>query len=639
MKKIISVFLTICMLISVCAAGTVYVFADSEKIDGTDITFSYDPTDESLNFEGTGEIPDYEDYRDGYGGVELKYPWKDIAYKKITFSDGITGIGNYAFCYSTKLESVEFPSNVTSLGEGVFLYCTSLKSVVIPDGITEVGKSLFENCHSLESVTFAPGTKEIGDRAFFRCTSLKTVELPETLEKIGAYSFDQCSMLESIAVPDKTAEIGAYAFYTCEAMTSLDLGGAVSIGRFAFSGCSALKEIIIPEGTEAVSDNEFEDCSGLENVTLPDSLLTIGSNAFNFCNSLKAVTIPQTVTSIGTKAVGYGSRGKLTEGFVISGYTNTEAQNYALGNSIKFEALGHCTIGSCGEKITWSYDVDTATLTLTGEGATYDFSAEKHATYVGLDIQKIELDERITGIGSFAFFNCQAGEITLSERITDIGEKGVGYYSMEKIDEESGELVTVVTKMDSFVINGHRHTKASEYAELNEIKFNSLDPEPVYRQVENAPLVIDEDIIKVYATELTAADFEGMFECANCTISISSESIATGTVITFTDDQGYKIEEFTVIVNGDVSGDSFVNSTDALLILQHSVGLITLEGVPLRAADINGDGEINSSDALLILRLSVGSLTQESMIPGAEIPEHPENPENPGGTDTAGGAA
>ncbi len=56
---------------------------------------------------------------------------------------------------------------------------------------------------------------------------------------------------------------------------------------------------------------------------------------------------------------------------------------------------------------------------------------------------------------------------------------------------------------------------------------------------------------------------------------------------------------------GDVNGDLSVNSMDALLVLQYSVG--TLKTIDKNAADVNGDNSINSLDALIILQIAVGT--------------------------------
>ncbi|MBR0348826.1 MAG: dockerin type I repeat-containing protein [Acutalibacteraceae bacterium] len=59
-------------------------------------------------------------------------------------------------------------------------------------------------------------------------------------------------------------------------------------------------------------------------------------------------------------------------------------------------------------------------------------------------------------------------------------------------------------------------------------------------------------------------------------------------------------------LSGDVSGDFKINSQDALMILQHSVGAIVLDDSVKVIADVSKDEKINSSDALMILQYSVG---------------------------------
>ncbi len=56
---------------------------------------------------------------------------------------------------------------------------------------------------------------------------------------------------------------------------------------------------------------------------------------------------------------------------------------------------------------------------------------------------------------------------------------------------------------------------------------------------------------------------------------------------------------------GDVNNDGKINSTDALCVLQYSVG-ITVKNFDELNADVTKDGQINSADALKILRISVG---------------------------------
>ncbi|MBQ8575300.1 MAG: leucine-rich repeat protein [Clostridia bacterium] len=62
------------------------------------------------------------------------------------------------------------------------------------------------------------------------------------------------------------------------------------------------------------------------------------------------------------------------------------------------------------------------------------------------------------------------------------------------------------------------------------------------------------------------------------------------------------------VIKGDTSGDNMINSTDALLCLQYSVGKITLTDDAFLAADVDGNGKVNSVDALKILQFVVGKI-------------------------------
>jgi hypothetical protein len=60
---------------------------------------------------------------------------------------------------------------------------------------------------------------------------------------------------------------------------------------------------------------------------------------------------------------------------------------------------------------------------------------------------------------------------------------------------------------------------------------------------------------------------------------------------------------------GDVNGDTYVDSGDAIVVLRYSVGLINLTDQQCRAGNVTGkpnDRDIDSGDAIKILRYSVG---------------------------------
>lgn len=76
--------------------------------------------------------------------------------------------------------------------------------------------------------------------------------------------------------------------------------------------------------------------------------------------------------------------------------------------------------------------------------------------------------------------------------------------------------------------------------------------------------------------------------------------LATATVV------GVTIFSYAATLLGDVNKDGKVNSSDALTILQYSVGQI--KSIDKNIADATGDGVINSSDALKVLQISTGQI-------------------------------
>lgn len=64
-----------------------------------------------------------------------------------------------------------------------------------------------------------------------------------------------------------------------------------------------------------------------------------------------------------------------------------------------------------------------------------------------------------------------------------------------------------------------------------------------------------------------------------------------------------------IINYGDVNADGQINSTDALLTLQHSIGQIILTDDKFTCGDVTKDNQINSLDALEILQYSIGQIS------------------------------
>ncbi|MBQ4109453.1 MAG: leucine-rich repeat protein [Clostridia bacterium] len=89
------------------------------------------------------------------------------------------------------------------------------------------------------------------------------------------------------------------------------------------------------------------------------------------------------------------------------------------------------TSGVCGADLTWNFE--NGTLTLTGSGDTYDYSAEEEYSVnpppwfdLREEITQIILPEGLTRIGDFALVGCiQMKTVKLPSTLISIGERAM----------------------------------------------------------------------------------------------------------------------------------------------------------------------------------------------------------------------
>ena len=283
---------------------------------------------------------------------------------ELIIPDGVTSIGDYAFCHCKGLTSVTIPISLKSIGESAFKGCDSLTSVfiddlpawcnnsesvggiilgcnnlgkklyvngeevtelVIPDGVTSIGDGAFKYCKGLTSITIPSSVTSIGEEAFSDCTGLTSVVIPDGVTSIGDGAFKYCKGLTSVTIPSSVTSIGddyyyvGHAFYHCTSLTSIfiddlsawcnnseNVGGIIlgcnNLGKKLYVNGEEVTELIIPDGVTSIGDGAFKYCKGLTSVTIPSSVTSIGEEAFSGCTGLTSVTIPSSVKSIGESA-------------------------------------------------------------------------------------------------------------------------------------------------------------------------------------------------------------------------------------------------------------------------------------------------------------------------------------------------
>ena len=134
-------------------------------------------------------------------------------------------------------------------------------------------------------------------------------------------------------------EIGDHAFSDCTDLLSVVISeGITFIGHGSFIRCTGLVSVTIPNTVRAIGLDAFQNCTSLTSISIPDSVSCIWDGAFSYCTSLSSVLIPDSVVSIGGIAFC-----NCSPNLIISGYANSEAEKYALANSISFVSIGEAS--------------------------------------------------------------------------------------------------------------------------------------------------------------------------------------------------------------------------------------------------------------------------------------------------------
>ena len=130
------------------------------------------------------------------------------------------------------------------------------------------------------------------------------------------------------------------------------------------------------------------------------------------------------------------------------------------------------TSGSCGTNATWNYNTSTKTLTISGTGATKDYRdtnnkllGTEQAPWIDYksEIRTVVVNEGITEIGDYAFFECTAlTSVSLPNTLTKLDGWGAAAANVDKTYgcfQACSALTTItlpdsLTEIESYVFNG-----------------------------------------------------------------------------------------------------------------------------------------------------------------------------------------
>ena len=450
MKKVISLFLSLAMLLTITSGLNLTAYADVQTGKcGDNVTYSLDTETGVLTISGTGDMYSYGPF------------YENTNIKSVIIESGVTSIGDSAFDGCTSLTDVTIPNSVTSIGDCAFEDCYftyenfvnnsnvelddsskptivdtdaggfcikdnelvnmrptyAIGEITIPNSVTSIDSSAFYGCSSLTSVTMSDSVTSIGNPAFENCTSLTSIEVSDNNGNYSSvdgvlFNKDKSELItypagktdSEYVIPNSVISIGDSAFENCTSLTSVTIPDSVTIiGRYAFENCTSLTSVTIPNSVTSIGDYAFYNCTSLTSVTIPDSVTSIGSGAFENCTSLKSIEVSENNKNYASIDGVLFNKDKSELVTYPAGKTDSE---YVIPNSVT--SIGYSAFENC---------TSLTSVTIPGSVTSIDYSAFENCT----SLTSITIPDSVTSIGDSAFRSCTSlTSVTIPNSVTSI---------------------------------------------------------------------------------------------------------------------------------------------------------------------------------------------------------------------------
>ncbi len=269
---------------STVSSNLTYVGIRGNKV-GDNATYSL--SGGTLSINGTGKMWDF--------GTVVSAPWNALddysrdTVKKVEIAEGITYIGQYAFCNFANLEYIEIGTNVVEINTKAFNGCDKLKYIYYNGNEIQV-----QNCKGLENLDVPEFTKvyvkEFEDMSKLEQWGVETpdirywtdVNIPTggTTRLTWEYEDGVLTIGGTGVIPDATNPEDTPWAKTFAAICAVD--------SFNFKPISeAVTKVIVREGITAVGDNAFAGLTSVTDIVLPESINKLSASAFAGTNFIE----------------------------------------------------------------------------------------------------------------------------------------------------------------------------------------------------------------------------------------------------------------------------------------------------------------------------------------------------------------
>lgn len=414
--------------------------------------------------------------------------------------------------------------------------------------------------------------------------------------------FADMANLKYVSIPDSVSYIDTGAFRGCTSLESINLPSSlVYILDETFDGCTSLKEVGIPSTIKVIADGAFSNCPNLK--TIKTSSISTGISSYVNRNSDQGITVlyendNNSDTDIISSDTDLEEKPNVPYYWGIYTYLVKDGKVIIIDVNITSE-----------EDIVIPSKINGKPVTALNRG----IGEKEMHLFEGSSIKSIVIPDSVSYIAEKAFEGCkQLSSVSIPSTVTKIFERTfANCKSLKSISLSDSIVYLDDTAFDGcgsdFVIN---HSGKSQGINSYLFRHRSQDG----NKKSNTDTVVDTDTEGVKDSDVGTSDVDTSDVDTSVDVDTSTD-ITDGDIVdtdsvTDTDFDGSDSDSATdtdskMYMFGDIDGDGNVTSSDALLVLRSSIGLMKLDPMLIKYADVDCDDNVSSADALAILRYSV----------------------------------
>ena len=365
----------------------------------SNVFYLYDTDTKTLAIKGNGAIKDYTSAAEA--------PWSKYDVKHITLDSGITRIGEYAFANLLNIKQADVAIDAgVKVADNAFAKPDAHGRMPLPQS-----DDLYYNSY-IGDTTIAAKMSKDGVVTIYPTDTTKDTVVPG----LNGYQGDN-TLYPWYAVYGKTFDAKNWdstGVHASEIKEIVFADGLTKIGGYLFNYVTGMPtniKVHIPNSVTEVDGALVGSKNYGSHVAVGEPMTRV---EFWYAGSAKDVyilnpnmkKIPFAPSNQPTRNIAYATTGADIRMHVKEGseaYNTVTKEGTTYTNVITHTDMGACGVAPYSSEVFWTYDADSKTLTVLGDGAIKDYASASDAPWHNFDVETLLVQSGVTEIGNNAF--------------------------------------------------------------------------------------------------------------------------------------------------------------------------------------------------------------------------------------------